>query len=95
MPPEMKIFGERAILSAFESSPPDVIVLAHKEAREYGFRPFGLEPRYGASIMTWVRSHYRTLDVIGDSPLTDDGAGFEILRRLPATPSNQRIGVSR
>ena len=72
----MKIFGERAILTAFQASPPDVIVLAHKDAHEYDFRPFGLDPAYGASIMMWARQHYSTIEVIGHNPLTEEGAGF-------------------
>ena len=95
MPPEIKIFGERAILSAFEATPPDVIVLAHKDAREYGFRPFGLDARYGASIMVWVRSHYRSIDVVGRKPLSEGGQGFELLERLRVQPTQPADRNSR
>jgi hypothetical protein len=85
MPPELSAFGERRILSAFEASPPDFIVLAHKDADEYGLLPFGVDSRYGLAIMTWIRAHYRRLEVIGRDPLTREGAGFEILEHWPVS----------
>ncbi|HVS08991.1 MAG TPA: glycosyltransferase family 39 protein [Planctomycetota bacterium] len=56
MPPELAMFGEESILSAFRANPPDFVVLAHKDTSEYGFPLFGRE--YGRDLYAWVRSNY-------------------------------------
>jgi hypothetical protein len=73
MPPEMILFGEDAWLAALEASPPDAVLVAHKDTSEYGFALFGRD--YGARVMEWVRAHYRPIGLLGDEPL-EPGAHF-------------------
>ena len=56
MPPEMLMFGEQSVLAALQLSPPDAVVLVHKDTSEYGLPLFGRD--YGAAIYAWVRAHY-------------------------------------
>ena len=85
MPVELLLFGENAIVSALRASPPDVIVLIHRETREYGYPLFGSD--YGMTIMKWVKENYRRSLLIGDEPLRTRGHfGIEILRRASTVP---------
>ena len=63
MPPEIIMFGENRILKTFTLTPPDYIILVHKDTSEYGVRFFGKE--YGVLIMNWFKQNYRTVKVFG------------------------------
>lgn len=57
MPPEVAMFGEEPMLDALKASPPDAIVLVHRETSEYGVPFFGKD--YGSRLYAWVRERYR------------------------------------
>ncbi len=57
MPPELVMFGEQAMLDELMKSPPDVILLVHRDTTEYGAPFFGRD--YGRSLMEWVKANYR------------------------------------
>lgn len=57
MPPELVMFGEQAMLAELAASPPDVILLVHRDTTEYGLPYFGRD--YGQALMEWVKSNYR------------------------------------
>jgi hypothetical protein len=75
MPPETLLYGEGAMLAALEASPPDAVLLVHKDTQEYGFPLFGRD--YGASILAWVRARYAEVWTDGDPPL-QPGSKFGI-----------------
>jgi hypothetical protein len=77
MPPETILFGEEAMLAELQASPPDAVLLVHKDTREYGFPLFGRD--YGVEIMAWIRARYREVwtDPNGDPPL-EPGCQFGI-----------------
>jgi len=81
MVPEMRVFGERNILSDFIDKRPDFIVLVHKDTMEYGEGFFGRNPRYGKSIMDWVNQNYRSVVKIGDEPLQDNRFGIKVMKK--------------
>jgi hypothetical protein len=81
MPPEVLAFGESGVLQSLVAAPPEFVVLVHKDTTEYGYRLFGRDLRYGLRTMRWVRGNYRTVDVIGNRPLTEAGSGIEVLER--------------
>jgi hypothetical protein len=81
MPPEMIAFGEDAMVQALDRHPPDIVVFVHRDTSEYGFDIFGTDPAYGRQIMTWIRGHYESTDVIGHEPMSAAGFGIELLRR--------------
>jgi hypothetical protein len=76
MPPEMSFFGEEAVLAALRATPPDLVVLAHKDTSEYGFPLFGTD--YGEKIMAWVRGRYTETWRAGARPLQSSAQGFGI-----------------
>ena len=80
MPTELSIFGETSMLRAFQSHPPDFIILVEKDTSEYGVGPFGVDPGYGKMIMDWVGSHYETAWQAAGKPLTDHHFGISILK---------------
>ena len=86
MPPEVMIFGEERILAAFEASPPDAVLLVHRDTGEYGARFFGTD--YGQQLMAFVRRNYETAMRSGGPPLRPGTRfGVEVLvPRRPADP---------
>ena len=80
LPFEFTTFGERAIISEFQSHPPDYIVLADRDMTEYGAERFGIEG-YGAEFLKWVRQEYSPEFQIGQPPFTGPGFGMEVLKR--------------
>ena len=83
MPPELAIFGEQRMLDAFRAAPPDVILLVHKDALEYGTRYFGSD--YGRALYAWVKSHYRPVRLIGKPPFERETTfGIRVLERIDA-----------
>jgi hypothetical protein len=67
MPPELLMFGEDRILEAFRAHPPDLVVIAHKDTREYGVGFFGRG--YGRELHRFVSQHYQPVARFGDPPL--------------------------
>ena len=67
MPPEIELFGEEEILAAFRASPPDLVLLVHKDTSEYGVRFFGRH--YARALGAWLQENYRELERFGDPPL--------------------------
>jgi hypothetical protein len=75
MPPEIVLFGEEEILDAFRASPPDLVLLVHKDTIEYGVRFFGRD--YAVRLGVWIRENYREVKRFGDPPL-QPGSRFGI-----------------
>jgi len=69
MPPELAIFGgEAAIVAALDASPPDLVVVAHKDLAEYGFRYFGDD--YAQRLHRWLHDRYEPFASVARPPLT-------------------------
>lgn len=83
MPPEMRAYGEGTILSALQAHPPDFIFLISRNMQEYGVPSFGHSPRYGKSILDWIRSTYRSLTIYPQRHRsTPDTFTIEVLQSL-------------
>jgi 4-amino-4-deoxy-L-arabinose transferase-like glycosyltransferase len=83
MPPELIIFGERAILEAFRADPPDYVLLVHKKTVEYGALFFGRG--YGRRLLAWVKAHYHPVRLFGEPPLrVGTRFGIRVLKRRDA-----------
>jgi hypothetical protein len=80
LPTEIAAFGEGAMLADFEAHPPDFVVLAHRDAREFGTGAFGRDPRNGARLREWVDRRYARVARIGPEPFAGEGFGIVILR---------------
>jgi hypothetical protein len=81
-PTALAIYGEARMLASFESSPPDFVVLVHKNAFEFGYRFFG--DGYGEPLMRWLRAHYQPAFQVGHAPLQDKRFGVLLLERVSA-----------
>jgi hypothetical protein len=80
MPPELIMFGEPAMLRAFQANPPDWVLVLHKPTSEYGFDLFGKD--YGVELYAWIQSHYESVEQVGGKPLQNVNLfGAELLRR--------------
>lgn len=81
MVPELRQTGEARVVAALAANPPDYVILAHKDTREYGVGFFGSDPAYGKAIMDWVRDRYTTIAIIGAEPLQSGAFGIKLLKR--------------
>jgi hypothetical protein len=79
MPTEFVVFGEQRIIAAFEHSPPDYILLVHKETPEFGARFFGRD--YAQRFRAWIDAHYTPIGLLGAPPLVDERFGVMLLQR--------------
>ena len=79
MPPEVFTFGEESILGAFQSDPPDYVLLLHKDTSDFGYRFFGIH--YGASYRLWLQNDYQPAWAMGPPPLQSEAGGLLLLRR--------------
>jgi len=80
MPPELITWGEEEVLKAYQRSPPDVVVLLHRDWSEYGTGAFGTT--LGRELVRWLRGNYRSVRIVGDPPFAaESDFGAEILHR--------------
>lgn len=79
--PEMTAFGEANMLAAYVKSPPDYIVLVHRDMSEYGVKYFGQQPGFGYDIMKWMRANYSPLWLYGNEPLVTNKFGILMMKR--------------
>ena len=81
MPPELLAFGEANVLRSLVDAPPELILLVRRDVSEYGYPPFGTDPKYGQAIAIWIRGHYNLLRIVSALPDQEGESGIEILRR--------------
>ena len=80
MPPEIILFGEDRILEAFRASPPDLVLLVHKDTSDYGLRWFGRD--YAEELGAWLRASYGEVERFGDPPFRPRSRfGIDVLAR--------------
>lgn len=82
MPPEVIAFEEKNMLAAFQSKPPELIVKAYKDVKQYGYEAFGED--YGKDLWAWVTQNYIPIMRLGPE-------GFEttIFMHRPTFEKNQ------
>ena len=89
MPVALDVFGEEAILAAFQEHPPDFIVITHKNTAEFAaYNENGRQPQlhffgreYGRALMHWIVTECGRVLQAGVAPLTDERFGMDLLRR--------------
>ena len=89
IPPPVVLHGEETILRALQESPPDFVLLAHKDTSEFGYRFFGHD--YAQSIMKWLQMNYDTVERIGNMPLRNEQFGMLLLRHVDLSNSEPKI----
>ncbi len=76
----MAIFGTARMTAAFESSPPDYVLIIDRHYGPLDPTCFG-SPGYGQDVVQWIKQNYQTEVVIGHEPLEKNGLfGIEILK---------------
>jgi hypothetical protein len=77
MPPLLLVYGVDRVLAAYESHPPQYVVLYDWPGEEYGVGTFGTSS-WGAEIVAWVERRYDRIDAVAPSGAT---IGFSVWRR--------------
>ena len=85
MPPELQVFGEARMVTAFQRHPPDYICLIKRDVSEYGVGDFGISRKYGGELMQWIGKNYQPVYLIGHEPLQNDLFGIEVLKHISNT----------
>lgn len=92
-PPDLLLFGEDRMLGALANSPPDFVLLVHKDTSEFGGRFFGRD--YGRKLFAWIESHYQEEVIpelnLGSEPLRDGRFGIRLMVPRPAGEGQQRL----
>ncbi len=70
---------EARVLSAFQSTPPEVIVLLDRDMSEYGARYFGKD--YARSLFGWIVQNYDVVFRTGAAPFSGQGFWAVGMRR--------------
>ncbi|MGA2582016.1 MAG: hypothetical protein ABSG31_01970 [Tepidisphaeraceae bacterium] len=79
-PPDLLLFGEQNMLTALQHSPPDFIMIVHKDTTEFGHPYFGRD--YGRSIYDWIENHYGEAWLLGSEPLQGRHFGIRVMTRV-------------
>jgi hypothetical protein len=89
LPSDVATFGEGAFLDAFQRDPPEVILIVHRDTREFGAPFFGAD--YARALAEWIGARYVPAGRAGDAPLRDGSRfGIAALRRRDAPPAATR-----
>jgi hypothetical protein len=78
---------ERAVVAALDAHPPDLVVIASRDLRDYGISRYGERDGAGQQIVQWLGQHYQITHQIGDNPLEANRCGAYVLQRKPAEPA--------
>lgn len=84
-PPAIIMYGEDEMLRAFETVPPDYILLTGMDTAEYGAHFFGVD--YAERLGAWIRANYIEARVIGPRPFQERGFGMVLMHRRPSAQS--------
>ncbi|MDB6028404.1 MAG: hypothetical protein JWM68_4627, partial [Verrucomicrobiales bacterium] len=87
---EIYAFGEEKMAVPYRASPPDYILLVHRETGEYGLDFFGKKKGYGLEMLQWINANYETVELIGSEPLQTSKFGIKILKRKILTTDRHR-----
>jgi 4-amino-4-deoxy-L-arabinose transferase-like glycosyltransferase len=90
LPPEILMFGQETIVSAYDASPPDVVVVVKRTTKEYGFTAFG--NGYAEDLDGWIRDNYEVVHSLIEPEFEPDYSRVFILRRKQAVRNAQLKG---
>jgi len=90
MPPELIIFGEDQMITAFRESAPNYVLLVDRDTSTYGYRYFGRD--YGNKLFQWVQENYKPLCTIGNQPFSGKGFGIVIAKRANGPQNHNYYG---
>jgi MFS family permease len=80
-PVEVIVYGERNMLEALRSRPPDFVALVNREFTYFDLQIFGRD--YGKRLHAWVQKNYRRFVFIGYPPLRERRSCILLMKRIP------------
>jgi hypothetical protein len=80
LPSELSAFGAGAMLADVERSPPDWLVLLHRDPTDFGAGRFGQSEATGQGFVTFFERDYERVETIGAEPFRSRAPGLVILR---------------
>jgi hypothetical protein len=86
LPTFFAVFGE-TILESLQQKPPDFVLLVERSTMEYGYGYFGRD--YAAEVLDWIRQNYVEISQIGKKPLSGEGFGVVIMKRMSSQPKGE------
>ncbi|HXC36280.1 MAG TPA: hypothetical protein VNV43_10420 [Candidatus Acidoferrales bacterium] len=89
----VSIFGETKMTAAFETSPPDYVLILEPNSPVDSGHCFG-SPGNGHDVMQWIKQNYQAQVLFGHEPLKSGQFGIEILKRLPVQSGGLRRSKS-
>lgn len=78
-PPLIALYGEQRMVESLAASPPDWILLVHRDDSDYGTRFFGRD--YGARLHGWIAGHYTVVAQAGERPFRGERFGILVMKR--------------
>ena len=85
-PVSVALWGESHMAVDLAASPPDFVLIIHREYKEEGARFFGQD--YATSLMRFVEANYRPVWQTGATPLRDGRFGIVLLARARPPTTN-------
>ncbi|MBC7784728.1 MAG: hypothetical protein H7144_12895, partial [Burkholderiales bacterium] len=83
-PPAMIMYGEDRMLGDLQRTAPDYIGIINHQTTEYDAQFFGID--YGVKMLTWVKSNYERIAVVGPSIDEPESlSGITLFRRNAAS----------
>jgi hypothetical protein len=79
LPTFFSVFGG-AILSSLQEKPPDFVLLVERSTIEHGHAYFGVD--YATEVLRWIKENYMEISQIGKEPLSGEGFGIVIMKRI-------------
>ena len=81
IPIEMSLYGEKAMIAAFEKTPPDFLMFAHRPTPEYGLAWAYFSGSYGVELGDWLHERYTKVGMAEDPERSDMQFGWIMLLR--------------
>ncbi len=76
---------EAEVVKALTANPPDIVVIASRDLRDFGVKIYGERDGAGRQIMRWIAERYEITHKIDNNPLDSAQCGAYIMqKKLPA-----------
>jgi hypothetical protein len=76
---------ETEVVKALTANPPDIVVIASRDLRDFGVKIYGERDGAGRQIMRWIAERYEITHKIDNDPLDSAQCGAYIMqKKLPA-----------
>lgn len=84
LPDVSTLYGsELPLVQAYAASPPDQILLVHRNSSEFGARYFGTD--YATEMAKWISANYEAQAVLGSVPFRTEDYGMVLMKRRAAS----------